>query len=268
MVQEKIIRSMIAPVVVAGILILAVLTAIPSNALMTHSSSEYEKCVKSTNNCFLLNNESSNAGNGATSQESNNAGTAQHEENSNTGTAQHEENSNTGTAQHEENSNTGTAQQVSVDDKTILDIHNRERADVKVPALVWSDKLAADAKPWAEHLVKLNEGKPIDKLTQNDLVHATGTGQGENLSFRSAWGSGPVSPPSTESLVQGRYSWVEEKSWTPMGGHYTQMVWKNTKEIGCATATSNGKTSGGQSGLTVYLVCRYSPPGNTGGPPY
>ncbi len=77
MVQEKIIRSMIAPVVAAGILILAVLTAIPSNALMTHSSSEYEKCVKSSSNCFLLNNESSNNGNGATSQESSTGNAAQ-----------------------------------------------------------------------------------------------------------------------------------------------------------------------------------------------
>src|SRR5215472_13148830 len=76
MVQEIYIISMIAPVVVAGILILALMTAIPSNALTTHSSSEYEKCVKSSNNCLLLNNESSNAGNGATSQESSNTGTA------------------------------------------------------------------------------------------------------------------------------------------------------------------------------------------------
>jgi hypothetical protein len=75
---------MIAPVVLAGILILAVLTAIPSNALMTHSSSEYDKCVKSSNNCFLLNNESSNAGNRATSQEASNTGNAAQEA-SNTG---------------------------------------------------------------------------------------------------------------------------------------------------------------------------------------
>jgi hypothetical protein len=131
---------------------------------------------------------------------------------------------------------------------------------------VWSDKLAADAKPWAEHLVTLNQGKPLDKLTQSDLVHATGTGQGENLSFRSVWGSGPVSSPSTESLVQG---WVNEKPY--MGGHYTQMVWKNTKEVGCVTASASGSVSaaaGGYAGQTVYLVCRYSPPGNTGGPPY
>jgi len=32
-------------------------------------------------------------------------------------------------------------------------------------------------------------------------------------------------------------------------GHYTQMVWKNTKEVGCGFAGSS-------------LVCRYSPPGN------
>lgn len=124
---------------------------------------------------------------------------------------------------------------------------------------MWSEKLAADAKSWADHLVTLNQGKPIDKLTQSDLVHSTGTGQGENLSERGVWGSGPVSPPSTESLVHGR------NSWTPMGGHYTQMVWKNTKEVGCATATSNGKASNGDSGLAVYLVCRYSPPGNMAG---
>src|ERR1700740_1866998 len=104
MVQEKIIRSIIAPASVAGILILAVLTAIPSNALMTHSSSEYENCVKSSNNCFLLNNESSNTG--ATSHETSNTGNAQHEESSNTGNAA-PESSNTGNAQHEESSNTG-----------------------------------------------------------------------------------------------------------------------------------------------------------------
>ena len=269
MVQEKIIRSIIAPAAVAGILILAVLTAIPSNALTTHSSSEYEKCVKSSNNCFLLNNEtsntgsaqheeSSNTGNGATSQETSNTGSAQ--ESSNTGTCnkifcenppQKQESSNTGSAQ-QESSNTENTADIS---KTILEIHNNERAAVGVPPLVWSDKLAADAKPWAEHLVTLGK-----------LVHSSGTGQGENLSTRGAWSIGqPPSPISTESLLQG---WVNEKP--SMGGHYTQMVWKTTKEVGCATASTKvvSGAPAGAEGQTVYLVCRYSPPGNTGGPPY
>jgi pathogenesis-related protein 1 len=154
---------------------------------------------------------------------------------------------------------------------TILDIHNRERAAVSVPPLVWSDKLAADAKSWAEHLVKLNEGKLLDELTSQDLVHSTGTGQGENL--HNSWWTGS-GEPSTAEMVQG---WVDEKkNWNggtyPSGcasgkvcGHYTQMVWKDTKDVGCATASASGSVSakyGGGAGHVVYLVCRYSPPGN------
>lgn len=143
---------------------------------------------------------------------------------------------------------------------TILKMHNDERASVSVPPLVWSNSLAADAKSWAQNLATRNQGKMLNELTQDDLVHATGTGQGENLSFRSAWGTGQVQPPSTESLVSG---WIDEKPY--MGGHYTQMVWKNTKEVGCAIVTSNGKTSDGMAGVVSYLVCRYNPPGNMAG---
>ena len=130
---------------------------------------------------------------------------------------------------------------------TILETHNNERAAVGSPALKWSDSLAADAKSWAEHLAQLGK-----------LEHATGTGQGENLSYRSD-SRGP-SAISTVDLLSG---WVNEKNNWHGGpltnsnwyatGHYTQMVWKNTKEVGCATATA---------GNSIYLVCRYSPPGN------
>ena len=74
----------------------------------------------------------------------------------------------------------------------------------------------------------------------------------------------------------GLYLWVNEKSNFPGGlynppyppgctprvdckavGHYTQMVWQNTREIGCGTAPP------GAGGLHYsILVCRYDPPGN------
>ena|SRR5437899_3036715 len=131
---------------------------------------------------------------------------------------------------------------------TILAIHNRERADVGVPPLVWSDSLAAGAKPWAEHLA-----------TTRVLVHSSGAGTdyGENIAgFNPSKG---VSAPE-----EGQLQWVAEKkdyhggvltlqNWQPIG-HYTQMVWRDTKEVGCATATG-GHPCG-------FLVCRYSPQGN------
>jgi cytoskeletal protein RodZ len=191
----KPITIMILPVFVAGILMLGILAATgnaqeSSNTGNTQESNNTGTCHKAA--CFVENSpqkqESSNTGtaqqesnNTGNTQESSNTGSTeqqprnsftlnspQKQESNNTGTAQQESN-NTGTAQQESN-NTGTAQQESVDDKTILDVHNRERAAVSVPALVWSDKLAADAKDWADHLVKLNEGKLLDEA---ELVHST-----------------------------------------------------------------------------------------------
>lgn len=43
-------------------------------------------------------------------------------------------------------------------------------------------------------------------------------------------------------------------------GHYTQVVWKNSRYVGCGKAmAANG---------TLYYVCNYYPAGNTGGRPY
>ena len=138
-------------------------------------------------------------------------------------------------------------------ENTILNTHNQERANVQVPALSWSNSLAADAQQYADHLVSLG-------LSPDDIApHAQGTGQGENL----AWG--PSNSFTTDELAQG---WYAEKSnfqpghimsqgdfapGVPMIGHYTQIVWKDTTEVGCAEASSDS---------TEYLVCRYSPPGN------
>jgi cysteine-rich secretory family protein len=129
---------------------------------------------------------------------------------------------------------------------SILAVHNSERAAVGVPPLLWSDKLAADAKPWAEHLA-----------TTTEFAHdptASSKGEGENL-------AGFIT--SVSETGGGETLWVNEKANWHGGlfvagagtGHYTQMVWRDTKEVGCATA------SGGGHPFSI-LVCRYSPQGN------
>lgn len=42
----------------------------------------------------------------------------------------------------------------------------------------------------------------------------------------------------------------------PANGHFTQMVWKESAQIGCGQAISKGKNGG------TYTVCNYDPPGN------
>jgi uncharacterized protein YkwD len=141
--------------------------------------------------------------------------------------------------------------------KAVLDAHNRERLVIGVPPLVWSDALAKDAAGWAAHLVQL--GHPVHSKP-DERGH-----EGESLWMGTA---GAYSP---DEIVDG---WVAEKSNFVYGafpavvksgdwhavGHYTQVIWRNTKEVGCA------KTAMGGSDV---VVCRYNPAGNlVGEKPY
>jgi uncharacterized protein YkwD len=132
---------------------------------------------------------------------------------------------------------------------SILAVHNQERAAVGVPPLVWSNELASGAQTWAGNLA-----------TTGEFAHDPNkpNGVGENIAgFNPSMG---VSAPG-----EGQSLWVDEKknwsggvltpeNWYPTG-HYTQMVWKDTQEVGCGTGSGDGHPFS-------ILVCRYSPPGN------
>lgn len=131
----------------------------------------------------------------------------------------------------------------------MLDAHNAKRKLHCAPPLTWSDKLAAEAQAWA-----------------NDCKNAhSGTADGENLAF---W----VPSASNDQAFQNTW-YCEVKHYDfdnpqvvggfkngcdpPVNGHFTQVVWKSSREIGCGKANCS---INGQDG--VYWVCRYSPPGN------
>jgi len=64
--------------------------------------------------------------------------------------------------------------------------------------------------------------------------------------------------------------WTDEESQynpsNPQASHYTQVVWKDSTELGCAITTcAPGKIFDSSFGSSTFVVCEYNPPGNVGG---
>lgn len=145
----------------------------------------------------------------------------------------------------------------SLDDTSLASIivtrHNDARAAVGTEPMVWNPGLAADAARWAQHLASTGRFEH-DPQERDDP-------EGENL-WMGTRGHYPV-----QRMVQ---AWEDEKeafrpgrfpdnsrtgSWSDVG-HYTQMVWKDTREVGCAIA---------RNASDEVLVCRYAQAGNVMG---
>jgi hypothetical protein len=136
----------------------------------------------------------------------------------------------------------------------VLAAHNAERTAIGVAPMVWNAELAADARVWADELAATGrfEHSP-DQAGQEP--------QGENL-----WAGTPRAF-SPESMVK---LWLAEKSDYRPGvfpnnsrsgdvekvGHYTQVIWRSSRQVGCATAVGKDEE---------FLVCRYSEAGNVMG---
>ncbi len=134
----------------------------------------------------------------------------------------------------------------------LLAAHNRERLATGVPALQWDAALAADAALWARELARTGrfEHSPADS-SDPDV-------QGENL-----WAGTPGGWSPEEMIGY----WIAEKRDYRPGvfpavsksgdlanvGHYTQVVWRNTRKVGCALD---------RSAREDVLVCRYAEGGN------
>jgi pathogenesis-related protein 1 len=141
----------------------------------------------------------------------------------------------------------------------MLSAHNQWRREVGVPDLRWADDLADTAQRWAEFLRASRNCAP---------AHNEGAIMGENLYWASAtpWSDGRV---EKQKITPTRVvdSWAGEKPLYDQGsgacrpgaecGHYTQLVWRRTTELGCGMAVCGD--------LSQIWVCNYRPPGNYAG---
>jgi len=134
-----------------------------------------------------------------------------------------------------------------------MGVHLSERAlpeNLGLEPLSWNQALAQSAQQWADHLAATGrfEHAPENRSTP----------EGENL-----WaGTKGHYPP--EAMVD---AWIREKKFFRPGlfpansttgrvediGHYTQVVWRATRQVGCAQAASANED---------ILVCRYAEAGN------
>lgn len=107
-------------------------------------------------------------------------------------------------------------------------------------------QLAAFAKKRSDHIAA-SDGK--------EFGHPPDLPFGENLFWHSSVDKG------CEYMVKGWYDEIGLYNFAapifePATGHFTQMVWKDTKKVGCAFTPSKGPRGG------IYLTCNYDPPGN------
>lgn len=123
--------------------------------------------------------------------------------------------------------------------RSALSLHNQYRSRHGAGALSWSTELEKVAQDWANKLAR-----------ENCAMYHSNHPSGENL------GRG------YRSINDAVTAWYEEEElynynnpgFSSATGHFTQVVWKGTKNLGCAIATcSNGRK--------IYS-CNYDPPGN------
>jgi hypothetical protein len=147
----------------------------------------------------------------------------------------------------------GTATRADFNQR-LLSAQNAERTAIGVPPLRWNQQLAADARVWADEMAATGrfEHSPDEPGEEP---------QGENL-----WAGTPRAF-APEAMV---HLWVSEKRDYRPGvfpnnsrsgdvehvGHYTQLIWRSSRQVGCATAVGRNEE---------FLVCRYSQAGNVYG---
>ena len=106
--------------------------------------------------------------------------------------------------------------------------------------LKWSSSIAQSAQGYANKLIAMS-GCVIEHGYQGDRYG------GENLYAN--WGSSGVTSATPDQVLQ---AWAENEV-SSVGGHFTQVIWRGTRYVGCATASKSN----------CYIqVCRYIASGN------
>ena len=129
--------------------------------------------------------------------------------------------------------------------RDMLVAHNEIRTRVEVPRLRWSDRLAARAEDWASHL-----------LRERQFYHRPHPIFGENL-FEITGGHATPDQVVDAWASEARDYSYRSNTCRAVCGHYTQLVWSGTREVGYArsgSATTIHPATGSASAPTKPLT--------------
>ena len=106
--------------------------------------------------------------------------------------------------------------------REMLTAHNAARARVGVAPLAWSGRLAAHAQDWADTL-----------MARGEFAHRPHSGYGENL-FEITGARATSSQVVSAWAEEARDYDYRSNKCHGVCGHYTQIVWGDTREVGWA----------------------------------
>jgi uncharacterized protein YkwD len=130
--------------------------------------------------------------------------------------------------------------------------HNAERASVNppanpaIPSITWSNQIAAVAQAHAEQCVFQHSNNPY-----GENIYAT-SGSATPQDVVGSWASEKANYNYASNTCNG------------VCGHYTQVVWADSLNLGCGVANCNQNSPLGGGSWQMW-VCNYDPPGNFNG---
>ncbi|XP_059617497.1 uncharacterized protein LOC132262290 [Phlebotomus argentipes] len=122
-----------------------------------------------------------------------------------------------------------------------LNAHNDRRAAHGSSPLTLNGDLCRYAQEWANHLA-----------AKGQMFHRTNSPYGENIYF--SYGMTVTGKTAVDSWYSEIKSHVFHREPASLAaGHFTQVVWTGSRQLGVGVATVSGKT---------FVVANYDPPGN------
>ncbi|KAI1104525.1 PR-1-like protein [Jackrogersella minutella] len=146
--------------------------------------------------------------------------------------------------------------------------HNIHRSNHSSPEVAWSDKLAGYAANTASSCKMAhdmdqgdkNYGQNLANWGQSSGAYELGDVGAVKMAITDMWYNGEFAKFLPEFYGQATPPMSDFESW----GHFSQLLWKGSNEVGCAAQFCEKGTM--YTDMDAWFtVCNYGPPGNVGG---